>query len=478
MESQRIAGRYRVESEAGRGGMGAVWLCVDEKLGRQVAVKQVLSGSDGSEAARARALREARSLAALNHRNVVSVYDTVEEDDQLWLVMEYVPGRSLAELLTRDGALSPEDAVRIGSQIADGLAAAHERGITHRDVKPANILVTEEGVAKISDFGIARMLEDTRLTRTGLVTGTPSYFAPEMARGEEPTPAADVWALGATLYAAVEGHGLYPQQDNALAMLNEIASRQPPRPERAAFLTEPLGRALDPDPASRWSMADLAHVLHRLEAKHAVTNTRVDTAGFAPAPNAEPTTRTQESVAPEAPARTEPRVEERRQVPTAARPRRRRGLAVLVVVALLVIAAGAGLLLLDRDDGDGTNQAGNGAQTDTNEDSSSGDSNTGATDGAEQFVDDYYAALPEDTKTGWSSLTPDFQDEVGSYGDYRGFWSTISDVQVTEVSSAGDGAVDVSLTYVDEDGVAEDETRRIYLERSGDSYLISGDEVR
>jgi serine/threonine protein kinase len=142
---ETIAGRYRVERAVGRGGMGAVWLCTDEVLGRQVAVKQVgtMPGEDALDVPRA--MREARSLAALNHRNVVSVYDAVEEGDHIWLVMEYVPGRSLSELLAQQGFLPPERAAWIGAQVADGLAAAHERGTIHRDVKPGNILVTGTG---------------------------------------------------------------------------------------------------------------------------------------------------------------------------------------------------------------------------------------------------------------------------------------------------------------------------------------------
>jgi serine/threonine protein kinase len=489
MEPQTIAGRFRVERLVGQGGMGAVWLGADERLNRQVALKQVVGSSD-EPVDHTRALREARSLAALNHRNVVAVYDVVEDGDQLWLVMEYIPGRSLADLLEQ-GPLSLEDAVRIGAQVADGLAAAHERGLVHRDVKPANILVTDEGIAKIGDFGIAMMLEDPRLTASGLVTGTPSYFAPELARGEEPTAAADVWALGATLYTAVEGQTLFPAHENALALLNEIASQQPSQPERAGFLTEPIVRALDQDPASRWSMADLAHVLRRLEDKHANTHTRISTAAVAsPTEPSEPSEPAR--AAPPVPSSPEPRTTPRPSpsptpaTATTSRPRRGRGLVAVLVLALLVIVVGVGSLLLGDGGSGGNGTAGqeerqpssrqSSGSTDSGGTSSGGDS-SGAS-GAEQFVDDYYAALPQDTRSGWSSLTPGFQDEVGSYGDYRGFWRTISAVEVTDTRSAGDDAVDVELTYTKSDGSSEDETRRIYLEPAGDDYLISGDDVR
>ena len=266
---QRIAGRYLVERPIGRGGMGTVWLCRDERLEREVAVKQIgaLPGETAPDLARA--MREARSSAALNDPHVVSIYDVVEEQDHIWLVMEYVDSRTLAQMISQDGPLPPEAAVGIGAQIAEALATTHAAGTIHRDVKPGNILVTADQVAKISDFGIARALDQGQLTRSGMVIGTPTYFSPELARGEKPTPAADVWALGATLFAAVEGHPPYQDQPNALALLATIATSPPPAPQRAGFLTEPIERMLDPDPGSRWTMQDAAHVLARLRERHA-----------------------------------------------------------------------------------------------------------------------------------------------------------------------------------------------------------------
>ena len=178
MSPRTIAGRYVVERAVGHGGMGTVWLCRDEVLSRDVAVKEVGSMPGESKSDLARALREARNSAALNHRNVVSIYDAVEDGDQNWLVMEYVPSRNLSEIVAEDGPMSPERVAWIGAQAADGLAAAHQRGTMHRDVKPGNILVTEDDHVKISDFGIARTHGDTQLTQSGIVTGTPAYFAP------------------------------------------------------------------------------------------------------------------------------------------------------------------------------------------------------------------------------------------------------------------------------------------------------------
>ena len=186
MQPQLIGGRYRVQTAIGQGGMGTVWLCRDEKLARDVAVKQVglLPGESVTDSARA--LREARSSAALSHRNVVTVFDVVEQDRHIWMVMENVPSRALSDIIRDEGSLSPERVAAIGAQAAEGLAAAHAAGITHRDVKPGNVLVREDGGAKISDFGIARTAGDPALTQTGLFIGTPMYFSPELARGAEP----------------------------------------------------------------------------------------------------------------------------------------------------------------------------------------------------------------------------------------------------------------------------------------------------
>ncbi|MGN6130841.1 MAG: serine/threonine-protein kinase, partial [Nocardioidaceae bacterium] len=283
MTPEVIGDRYHVERAIGHGGMGTVWLCADALLGRDVAVKQVglLPGESATDSARA--LREARSSAHLNHRNVVSVFDIVEDGGAIWMVMEYVPSRTLGQLVHDDGPLSPAEVAELGAQVADGLAAAHAAGIVHRDVKPDNVLVTEDGIAKIGDFGIARRQSDQPLTQSGLVTGTPAYFAPELAEGGEPSPATDVWALGATLYTAVEGEPPFPRRSNPVAMLRTIATQSPARPRRAGFLEPALGRLLDRDPGSRWTMADAAHALRRLADRHAESTLATGATGAAAA---------------------------------------------------------------------------------------------------------------------------------------------------------------------------------------------------
>ncbi|MDQ3359451.1 MAG: serine/threonine protein kinase, partial [Actinomycetota bacterium] len=253
MDQDRIVGRYRILRELGRGGGGTVWLCQDESLGREVALKRVepAAGDDAGETVRG--LREARTAAALSHEGIVAVYDLFEHDGRAWIVMEYVPGQSLADL-TREGArLEPDLVARLGAQVAAAVAAAHRAGIVHRDIKPGNVLVTRDWRAKLTDFGIARAQHDEALTRTGLVSGTAAYFSPELAEGADAGPASDVWALGATLYAAVEGRAPHPVRANPLAALRDIATGPPLPPDHAGPLEAVLAGMMQRDPAGRWS---------------------------------------------------------------------------------------------------------------------------------------------------------------------------------------------------------------------------------
>ena len=231
-----IAGRYTLEREVGRGGMGAVWLGTDRVLGRQVALKRLGRPPGAGTTDFERAEREARLAARLNHPHVVAVFDLIEEGEEHWLVMEYVEGRTLSELVREDGALTPDEAAPLLRQAADALAAAHESGIVHRDVKPSNILVTAEGQVKLSDFGIARAEADASLTQTGLVTGSPAYLAPEVASGQMATAAADVWSLGATAYHALAGTPPYEVGDNLMGALYRIVHEEPPHLANAGWL--------------------------------------------------------------------------------------------------------------------------------------------------------------------------------------------------------------------------------------------------
>jgi serine/threonine protein kinase len=259
VDGRVVAGRYRLGRRIGSGAMGVVWQAHDELLYRTVAVKQLLLQPGQSEAdaeeARRRAMREGRIAARLQHPNAVAVFDVVDEGDGMpWLVMEYVPSRSLSQLLEEQGTLAPQEAARIGMHVANALAAAHAAGIVHRDVKPGNVLLGDDGTVKITDFGISRAQGDSTVTATGMLAGTPAYLAPEIAKGHDPTPSSDVFSLGATIYAAVEGIPPFGLSDNPLALLHKVASGQIDPPRQAGPLTQPLLSLLSAEPTERVTM--------------------------------------------------------------------------------------------------------------------------------------------------------------------------------------------------------------------------------
>jgi serine/threonine protein kinase len=240
--------------------MGVVWRAVDERLERSVAVKQIFTQQGLSEAERVnvrqRAMREAKNAARFQHPNAIVVFDIAEHEGDPCLVMEYLPARSLSAVLSAQGTLAAAEAARIGEQVASALAAAHRAGVVHRDVKPGNILLTDNGTAKITDFGISRSSGDLTLTETGLICGTPAYLAPEVARGSDPSPASDVFALGATLYQALEGRPPYGNNTNQLALLYSAANAQVIAPRQAGQATALLMSLLRPDPDHRPTMAE------------------------------------------------------------------------------------------------------------------------------------------------------------------------------------------------------------------------------
>src|SRR4051794_25816845 len=270
----RVARRYLLRSRLGGGAMGAVWLARDELLGRDVAVKQVLipvgSDPEATDGHRESAMREGRIAARLTHPHAVSVYDMVDDGGTPWLVMEYLPSRSLAQVLTERGTLPVQQVAQIGAQVADALIAVHAAGVIHRDVKPGNILIGEgersDGLVKITDFGISRARGDVSLTQTGVVKGPPAYLPPEVARGDEPDEASDVFSLGATLYACLEGSPPFGMTENPLEMLYRVSAGDFHRPRNAGALTRPLMRMLDADPAGRPSMAEVRDQLAQLAA--------------------------------------------------------------------------------------------------------------------------------------------------------------------------------------------------------------------
>lgn len=253
-------GRYRIERTLGHGGMAVVYLAYDEELQREVAIKVLAEHLAGDEDFHRRFLREARVASRLSHPNIVAVYDAGETDGRPYIVMEYVPGHTLAEHETR----VPEEVVVLALQACAGLEHAHAAGLVHRDVKPANLLVREDGVLKIADFGIAKAVEHTQLTQLGTVLGTAAYLAPEQATGEEVTKAADIYSLGAVVYELLTGRPPYTfdslpeltakQTNGLITPVRDLAPAVPVRVEAAvmhALAREPAFR-----PASATELAD------------------------------------------------------------------------------------------------------------------------------------------------------------------------------------------------------------------------------
>ncbi|MEU3849815.1 serine/threonine-protein kinase [Streptomyces sp. NPDC029554] len=262
-----LAGRYRLGKVLGRGGMGTVWRAQDETLGRTVAVKELRfpSNIDEDEKRRliTRTLREAKAIARIRNNSAVTVYDVVQEDDRPWIVMELVEGKSLAEVIREDGLLEPKRAAEVGLAVLDVLRSAHREGILHRDVKPSNVLIAEDGRVVLTDFGIAQVEGDPSITSTGMLVGAPSYISPERARGHKPGPAADLWSLGGLLYAAVEGAPPY-DKGSAIATLTAVMTEPLEEPKNAGPLTDVIHGLLTKDPAQRLDDAGARAMLNAI----------------------------------------------------------------------------------------------------------------------------------------------------------------------------------------------------------------------
>ena len=266
MEAGTLSGRYETGERLGSGGMSNVYKATDLILERTVAVKILAEHLSDDERFVARFRREALAVAKLIHPNIVQVYDTGVDDGRHYIVMEYVEGRSGAQILQRQGPVGPEIAAEIGIQACAGLDYAHRRGIIHRDVKPGNLMVVGgpvgggEMTVKLTDFGIARAIEQTRITQVGSVVGTAAYLAPEQVRGEEATPATDVYALGVVLYQFLTGR--LPYEGSSLAELAVRQQNEKPLPPSTYNdeVPETLGgavlRALEGDPNRRYASAD------------------------------------------------------------------------------------------------------------------------------------------------------------------------------------------------------------------------------
>ncbi|GAA3121709.1 hypothetical protein GCM10017600_16590 [Streptosporangium carneum] len=261
-----LAGRYRALDRLGAGGMGVVWRARDELLHREVAIKEVLLSRNLTEAERAetreRTLREARAAARLSHPSIVAVHDVVAQDGRPWIVMDLIRGRSLDQAIRQDGPLPPRRVAAIGVAVLDALSLAHSRGIMHRDVKPANIMLADDGGVLLTDFGIATVEGDAQLTSADSLVGSPGYIAPERLRGGD-GPAADLWSLGAALFAAVEGRGPF-QRNVPVATLGAVLTEPTPFPSRAGDLAPVLLAVLEKEPRQRPGEAALRTALQRV----------------------------------------------------------------------------------------------------------------------------------------------------------------------------------------------------------------------
>ncbi|MEV0522930.1 serine/threonine-protein kinase [Streptomyces sp. NPDC050439] len=365
-----LAGRYRVTAQLGRGGMGVVWRAVDEVLGREVAVKELRTYTDaaGPELAdlRVRMQREARAAARVRHPGVVAVHDVAEVDGRPLIVMELVEGPSLDDVLRERGTLDPREAAAVGAKVMEALAAAHRAGVLHRDVKPGNILLETGGRVVLTDFGIATMDDPgdgsaTHLTRSGELVGSLDYLAPERAQGQDPGPASDVWALGATLYAAVEGASPF-RRTSTWSTLTAIVTDPLPEPQRAGPLIPVLRQLMHKDPQARPDAEQAALIL-------------ADAAdGALTAPPREPAPRLREATERSIPSGPPPgfgpplaaaavpsgAVPPPTATPPERRPRRGRALLAAVAVVVVLAATGVTVALLDGQE-DSKSQAGRAA---------------------------------------------------------------------------------------------------------------------
>jgi serine/threonine protein kinase len=473
-----IAGRYELDHEIGRGGMGAVWLARDTTLGRDVAMKRIGMMPGGTTPDQDRAAREARLAARMNHTNVVQVFDLLTEDDVQWLVMEYVEGRTLGELIRTEGALGHERASALVGQAAEALAAAHEAGIVHRDVKPSNILVDLEDGVKLSDFGIAKAEADPSLTKTGLVTGSPAYLSPEVASGRAATTASDVWSLGATLFHALSGRPPYEVGDNLMGALFRIVHDDPPRLPEADWLAPLLEATMTKEPDDRWTMAQVRDFLHtrgEIGAAAAAGATQVMPAATLASPT-EPA-----ATSPAAPPATPVAAPEVDDEPPSRR--RRAWLPLAIAAALLVVLGVLAWTLLSGDDGQSptidrpeadSSESGGGRSEPSDGDSSSAPPEEPTAKGMEGFVTDYLATAPSSPETSFEMLTPAFKRASGGFGSYSGYWNTIATADPVEIQADPETlVVEYVVAYTRRDGSEVTDDVQLQLAYEDGRYLIA-----
>jgi eukaryotic-like serine/threonine-protein kinase len=522
-----IADRYRLRHVVGSGGMGVVWEAWDERLERRVALKQLHRQSEAStpeaELANRRAMREARLAARLNHAHAISVFDVVEQEGQLWLIMQFIPSITLAEVLKEGGPLQPDEAAQVGAEVASALAAAHAVGIVHRDVKPGNILIADDGTALISDFGIAHALGDATLTTRGLIHGTPAYLAPEVARGGEADFASDVFSLGATVYRAVEGTPPFGTDENSIALLHRVASGQFPSPRRSGALTPVILEMLSTDPEARPSMRTVANNLAAVAAgRRSIPSGAALTPALGETTTGEAGDLRTSQTRPLSPLGTDAiappaadSLDRRSEVPPP-----RRGLAAAIAIAALL---GIGILmaavLLDDPTGSpaaGSDKSSSAAPASTSLSTAPQPTSPSASSspprdpsptatartrtrtparppspttaptvqGAptasqlRQAITGYYALMPSNTDAAWPRMTASYQtNHAGGRQAYQRFWDAIDKCTVADVRGIPPSSAQATITYYFKDGRAVRERTAYGLVNDGGRLKINSTTV-
>jgi hypothetical protein len=387
-------------------------------------------------------------------------------------------------VLGEKGPLPPEQVADIGRQVADGLAAAHVAGVTHRDVKPGNVLIADDGLVKLTDFGVSRAVDDVQLTRTGLIAGTPAFLSPEVARGLNPTAASDVFALGATLYATISGTPPFGLDDNAYALLHKVATEQVRRPKQNGPVVDVIMRLLSRDPEERPSAAQARDAFVAMGtggdsglAPLAATVPVSAAADVPPAPPGPPT------------LSDAPRSEPRRPKP---RPRRNGRMPLLIgVVCVLAVAAGVTVAILTSGAGAGaggapaaqptattapapttTPAAATTAPSTTAPLTTAPTSAPAAPSDAVAFIQNYYGLLPGDTDTAWQLLGPDAQSRSGGQSGYDAFWADVATVSLQNVRQTGDNTVEGTVVFTRRDGGTSSEPYRFVIGTGPDGQTI------
>ncbi|GAA2331126.1 hypothetical protein GCM10009854_02630 [Saccharopolyspora halophila] len=492
-----IAGRYRLQQKIGSGAMGVVWQAVDERLHRTIAVKQLLLQPgytpEETEEARERSMREGRIAARLQHQHAIAVFDVAEDEGQPVLIMEYLPSTSLAAIIDEQGVQPALRVAHIGVQVAGALAAAHMAGIVHRDLKPGNILLGENDLAKITDFGISRAIGDVAVTKSGILAGTPAYLAPEVALGRDPAPASDVFSLGSTLYASIEGGPPFGTDENAISLLHRVARGQFDPPRQAGPMAPALMQMLRPDPVDRPTMAQTRELLQAVLDGRPVPN-------FAPGAGwARPAPQPAAAPAPPQPPQaggtlhapqaglgngTNPNASPPTRVGAAApqaavEPERRRGKTVALWFVAIVVAALIGIMAVNAfgqpgaSSDQGASQSSpapqpepapasttSAAPTTTSAPPSTSAAPTSTSSSAPttssqqkkptkkellSTVEKYYELVPDDLDKAWKLLGPSLKSQGKE--KYEKFWKQIDDVKIVGDPMLSGSNVLVNLQY-------------------------------